>query len=990
MRTTTEERERRVSIERIFLGWNRPALPAAVEYLRERFRQGERWDLDRLVIVLPGGRAGRRLRELLLAAAEAERVTLFPPRITTVGQLPELLYDRKLPFASTLVQQLAWASAIRQIAPEVLARFLTEVPRDEQDPQWLELGTLLWRQHRELAGDGLDFEQVARRGAKLDAFREAARWSALAEVQRKYLQILDGLGLWDRQTARLYAIEHRECHTHDQLLLIGAVDMNQSLRQMLDQVHRQVTVLIQADPSMADDFDEHGCVRPDRWQAATIPLHSSQIQQVDGPDDQCQAVADCLAEWASRYATDQVTVGVPDESLVPLLEQHLHRAGWIGRWGPGRTVEASRPVRLLRAIVDYLQQDRFENLAELVRHPDMTAWLTRGLDWSADLLIALDRYQNEYLPQHARGPRLPSRGDFPANVREGEAPAEPDSVAVLARQEPRPPDSETSSKEAADLVREVARCVSQLLDPLRGAPRPADQWTVGILDVLQQLYGDQVLDRHEPDHRMVLEGCEAIRDAIVALESIPAAVRPEVTADQAILLSLEELADRFVPPPLQADAVELLGWLELALDDAPALVVTSMNEGVVPTSVNSDLFLPDALRSQLGVDDNARRYARDAYALTVLTHTRSDLHLVLGRRTWEGNPLVPSRLLLATDPDALIPLALQLFGPVEQQEEEPCPAEVEGDPGMEQSLVVPGPRPTDPIRVLNVTDLKSYRACPYRFYLSRILRLETFSDDAAELDAMAFGDLLHRVLDEFGRGPTKDAEDDELIAQSLVQLLSEFAEARFGTDPAPALRIQLAQAEHRLRAFAGQQAAWRRQGWRIVHTERTVTTAHTPWDQEELPVRLRGRIDRIDQQEGTGRWAVLDYKSSDRGEGPRASHHLRSRGRDVQPEDWFDWQLPLYRYLAKDAGASSDEGLVLGYVVLPRDPQGTAFALADWSDAELKTADQVACQIARDIYAGRFWPPNPMPAYGPDEFSAICQDGVFHRRLDAAVGEEVR
>jgi hypothetical protein len=536
----------------------------------------------------------------------------------------------------------------------------------------------------------------------------------------------------------------------------------------------------------------------------------------------------------------------------------------------------------------------------------------------------------------------------------------------------------------------VARRVSQLLSTLRGGPRPADQWIDAILEVLQQLYGEQLLDRNEPDHRMVLEGCEAIRDAIVGLESIPAAVCPQVTADQAILLALEELADRFVPPPLQSDAVELLGWLELALDDAPALVVTSMNEGVVPTSVNSDLFLPDALRSQLGVDDNARRYARDAYALTVLTRTRSDLLLILGRRTWEGNPLVPSRLLLATDSDSLVPLALRLFGPAEQPVEEAGQADTETEQAVEQPLVVPAPRPTVPVRVLNVTDLKSYRACPYRFYLSRILRLETLTDDVAELDAMAFGDLLHRVLDEFGQGATKDSEDEQTIAQSLEQLLSECAEARFGADPSPALRIQLAQAEHRLRAFARQQASWRRQGWRIIHTERTVTTAQTPWDQKELPMRLRGRIDRIDQQDGTGRWAVLDYKSSDRGEGPRASHHLRPRGRDLQPEDWFDWQLPLYRYLAKNAGASADDGLVLGYVVLPRDPQGTAFELADWSHAELQTADKVACQIARDIFEGRFWPPNPVPAYGPDEFSGICQDGVFHRRLDDSVAEELR
>ena len=228
------ERDESSAIQQVFLDWRHPALPAAVEYLWRTYRCAEIWDLDRVAIVLPGARAGRRLRELLLAKADGESSVFFPPRIGTVGQLPEWLYEAKLPFASPLEQRLAWAAALRTTPTSILKEFLEEPPTKEDDPQWLELGSLLWRQHRELAGDGLDFEQVANRGAALDEFQEAERWSALAEVQRRYLQILDSIGLWDRQTARLYAIQQHECQIDGELLLIGAVDMNRSLRQMLD------------------------------------------------------------------------------------------------------------------------------------------------------------------------------------------------------------------------------------------------------------------------------------------------------------------------------------------------------------------------------------------------------------------------------------------------------------------------------------------------------------------------------------------------------------------------------------------------------------------------------------------------------------------------------------------------------------------------------------------------------------------------------------
>ncbi len=68
------------------------------------------------------------------------------------------------------------------------------------------LAESLARLHRELAADGLNFQAVIEKGKLLGGFRESPRWQALAEIQAAYLRILDGLNLWDKQSARLYAI----------------------------------------------------------------------------------------------------------------------------------------------------------------------------------------------------------------------------------------------------------------------------------------------------------------------------------------------------------------------------------------------------------------------------------------------------------------------------------------------------------------------------------------------------------------------------------------------------------------------------------------------------------------------------------------------------------------------------------------------------------------------------------------------------------------
>ena len=56
-------------------------------------------------------------------------------------------------------------------------------------------------------------------------------------------------------------------------------------------------------------------------------------------------------------------------------------------------------------------------------------------------------------------------------------------------------------------------------------------------------------------------------------------------------------------------------------DDAPVLVVTGFNEGRVPAGVRGHPFLPDGLRTALGLPDDAARVARDLHALCAILHS---------------------------------------------------------------------------------------------------------------------------------------------------------------------------------------------------------------------------------------------------------------------------------------------------------------------------------------------------------------------------------
>ncbi|MHB8897241.1 MAG: PD-(D/E)XK nuclease family protein [Thermoguttaceae bacterium] len=932
-------------IKRVFLGWNRPALAAAADYLVDRYRRPTAVDLSRVIVAVPGGRAGRRLEELLLERAEAVGLTLSPPSLITVGQLSEKLYAAQRPFADRLTQQLAWGEALARTADGVLAELVREMPSETDLAGRLALGEMLARLHRELAGDGLDFAQVAACGARLDEFPEQARWEALATVQQSYLNFLDSLELWDLQTARLYAIRYRECHTDCDVILVGTADLNRVQRQILDLVSEWVTALVFAPEGLAERFDSHGCLCVPAWQDVPLDLREEQLEFVDGPTDQALAVARALAGCGGRYGAHEITIGVPSEPLIPYVQQQLEQCGVKTRHGAGVPVGRTSPYRLLSAVAGYLETGSFASLAALVRHPAIDEWLGRqGL--AGDWLSQLDRYRGRHLPVTVDGTWRGDGKDYDA--------------------------IEAACAKIHQLLESTLGWVG---DGRRSGPRRRlSQWGQPVLALLTAVFGGRRLRRNEEPDRTHWLACQKLFDVVSA--NLPLGrydgLEPELGGAEALRLILRQAEGETIAPPADPDAVELLGWLELPLDDAPVLVVCGMNDQTIPESLSADHILPDHMRRQLGVEDNDRRYARDLYALSVLAASRQELKLIAGRWSPEGNPLTPSRLFFACDPDTIARRVVACFG---EDRQGPAVAVPRGAlvPGRAKtSLMPPRPEPLEkPVESMRVTEFRDYLACPYRYYLKHRLRLEGLSDSGEELDAAGFGSLAHEVLGDFGTSQAAPSTNDQEIAAYLNDSLDRHARRFFGNSPLPAVRVQIEQLRWRLMHFARWQAEWASQGWRIVAVERELEGASLVVDGQALS--LRGRIDRIDVNQLTGERVIFDHKTGDTARRPEQTHLTKG--------EWVDLQLPLYHHMVSEADGGGS--LRVGYIVLPKDTTRIGPLLAPWGEAELAEAGRVAQEVVRKIRSAKFWPPTlPPPAFS-EEFAAICQDGQFGALADA-------
>jgi ATP-dependent helicase/nuclease subunit B len=946
-----------MGIERVFLNWDEPALGAAARYLITGYRRERECDLSSVVVVLPGARAGRRLLELLVHQTEEQKLLFTPPETVTEGQLPELLYEPQRPLASVLVQQLTWLRALTAMPSAKLKPLVPHPPASGDIIRWLELAELFRRQHAEFAADGLDFSVVLAKSPAWEGFPERERWQALCDLQRAYLDDLDQQQLWDAQTARLVAIEKCEPRTESDIILLAMADMNGVLRKMLDLVAPRVTALVVAPEAWADKFDAHGCLIPDAWQQLPLPLAESQLLRVEGPAEQAAAVADWLRDLDGRYAAEEVVVGVADEALVPQLQRELAQQGIAARWALGKMVAESAPYRLLQVATRYAERRRFADLAALVRHPDIENWLDQTLRGEArvrDPLTTLDRHYAQRLSAWLDGDDLA-------------ASAECEEVSADVKN-----------------ARALRRVVQQLETLFVGWPEDKQllgEWMVHCQKLLQAIYGQRIIDKEEPSGRYLLKCLDSVQESLQSVREIPQNLQPRVSLADAVELALTPLADAAIAPPFDPAAVEILGWLELPLDDAPALAITTVNEGFVPKSPRVDAFLPDGLRRELGLLHDDRRCARDAYALQWLAHSRKSLALIAARFDTNRDPLAPSRLLFTGDPEVVARRAVRWFAPVESAPPRPSFLLAEEKIPPRSLLEVPLPEADEWRRSfgeISVTQFRTYLACPYRFYLSCILKLRLESDAAAELDGGAFGELIHEVLQDFGR-------EDKLNRSTDPQKLRNYFDDRLDNVAAlrcrprharAAVRVQIEQARRRLRAFADWQAARAHAGWQIVFTETREDKWELPWDVDGQPVKLRGRIDRIDYHPGERTLCVLDYKTGDTPNDPDKAH--RQRG------EWIDLQLPLYRHLYQriplGIGDVRPGGVQLGFIHLPKDISKVGERMAAWTPDELAEADERARNVVRSIRQGIFWPPAETPRYA-DEYSAICQDGALSRNL---------
>lgn len=854
--------------------------------------------------------------------------------------------------ARPLVALLAWVEVLRTASLEDFRKVFPIDP-PAQDFGWaLQIAQQITRLQHVLAESGLLLSDVEKRAG--DGFVELERWQQIARLHRLHETRLAQLGVRDRHAVRVSAIENAGNHRRsDDVEVLKGV--------------REIIVLALADPQplaisvlakWAETTPVHVLVFAplieapafDGWGRPLETAWNERVLEIADFEDRIRVCADPFAqagdaiELMHGYESPEnaVAIGIADADVLPPLESALRQSEFISFSPEGRRRSGDAMYQLVTALAALSTDEAFANVETLARCPDFLKFLNHkfGAEFNgAEFLRMLDRLHARHLPP---------------------------TLADARRHLPNTPSLEI---------------VSELRDRLNSGP-----FSKTVADTLSWIFGARKFDALNTSDASTMKAAgvwtDVLAEMALAEEAFPRIARKEWWD-----LALQLYGENMQYDEKRAGAVELQGWLELLWEDAPHLVVCGFNDGRVPEAVVGDPFLPESLRERLGLKTNAARFARDAYMLQAIASSRitaGRLDLLLGKSSTSGDPLRPSRLLLRCADEELPARVRFLFKPAESSGSRLA---------WRRAWKLSPDRVPAPPRIA-VTAFRSWLGCPFRFYLSRVLRMEAVEPAKTELDVFDFGTLCHAALEAMGRSALiRDCTDEGTIQEFLLSALDAEVRKRFGSELTLPLIVQVESARQRLSRAAVIQAETRREGWMIVSVE-------TGFEFQVGKIQVVGKIDRIDRHEHTGVVRVLDYKTSDQPVKPLHAHVRRIHSADATPEcarfnssgqsfAWIDLQLPLYRraFLAGcldsrglDGGSvagATGEGVVCAYFNLPKAAAQTGIQSWDDCGAEIdESAWRCAQGVAEAIHRGEFWPPNENVRPDLDAFYHFFHHGV--------------
>jgi len=339
---------------------------------------------------------------------------------------------------------------------------------------------------------------------------------------------------------------------------------------------------------------------------------------------------------------------------------------------------------------------------------------------------------------------------------------------------------------------------------------------------------------------------------------------------------LEEDRIDFQGEPLEG--LQIMGMLESRNLDFETVIITSVNEGILPSGKSNNSFIPFDVKKAFGLPTYKEKDAVYTYHFYRLMQRAKNIHITYNTEpdVLEGGE--PSRFIrqLRSDPVLSPYVRHSLAAPKAGTVPEQTP-EIPKSTGLLEEIEAKA------LDGFSPTALSQYIADPVVFYRKNLLGIRESDELEVTIAANTFGTVLHETLERLylpllGEVLTRDHIDHMKHAAS-AELLNAFqANYLKGNTARGKNLIALQVMEKYLELFFEMEASRiRRHEVRVLGVEAKLKRNLGDIPGLGFPVFLKGTVDRIEAVDD--RLQIIDYKTG------------RVEPRDLRIRDWESLRL---------------------------------------------------------------------------------------------------
>ncbi|SNR39403.1 PD-(D/E)XK nuclease superfamily protein [Lutibacter agarilyticus] len=353
------------------------------------------------------------------------------------------------------------------------------------------------------------------------------------------------------------------------------------------------------------------------------------------------------------------------------------------------------------------------------------------------------------------------------------------------------------------------------------------------------------------------------------------------------LLQNEKLS--FQGEPLRG--LQLMGMLETRALDFDTVVITSVNEGILPGGKNEFSFIPYDVKKYFDLPTYQEKDAIFSYHFQRLLQRAKNIYLIYNTETDGYGSGEKSRFL--TQLEINNPAIIKTIISPKVQPVETKLLEVEKTPAIIQKLKEVFTAGISPSALAN------YIYNPISFYEQKVLGIREDDEVEETIAANTMGSVIHDVLEHMykpfiGKFLTKD--NIAAMQKSTIPLLNTYFEKHYfkGNIQTGKNKLIFEVSKSYIDRFLNQelQILNQKKELKIIALEGKLN-CEIVIEGVDFPIKLRGIVDRVDELDGVTR--IIDYKT-----GKVESGQLKMTDFSVISEDYKytkAMQVMLYAYM---------------------------------------------------------------------------------------------